>query len=299
MHSVFLPKKSFCCFRVPFFLAFLFNCLSCDIYYHNTINNNKILKLFLECTPDLQKRVGGGTNSTITKAAAANLRPMAMLPMEIAATSTTTKSKPIPINNKPGPSSAGSAASFNDFRPPNHRGIKRTANSIHSTSSSWTDDETASILSMATKFSTSTISDRRKASISIKPIITSSNDPSDVLLHQLTQVCEQAQKTVAIEPSNNRTINTMLESDRKSSTLKSTKLANHFISCFVIGGEIRLCSPQIYSVIMKDVHEDDVCLFLCNIWMIQVIYKRNFRLHIGFGNLILLIIWLRMNKLLH
>uniref|UniRef100_A0AC34FQP4 SKI/SNO/DAC domain-containing protein n=1 Tax=Panagrolaimus sp. ES5 TaxID=591445 RepID=A0AC34FQP4_9BILA len=183
---------------------------------------------------------------------------MAMLPTEHK------KSKPIQILNniKPGPSSSSSSsATFNEIRR-HHRGIKRSANST-STSSSWTDDDTASILSIATKFSTSTISDSRKLSMAMTkpPIFTSSNDPSDVLLHQLTQVCEQAQKTTLIESSsksNKLTINTVLESDRNSSTIKSTKLANHFISCFVVGGEIRLCSPQIYSVIMKDVHEDDV-----------------------------------------
>lgn len=89
--------------------------------------------------------------------------------------------------------------------------------------------------------------------------ISADNDPSDVLLHQLSQVCEQAQRTDPSGPPPQRlTIRTVLEADRNSSTLKSTKLANHFISCFVVGGEIRLCSPQIYAIIMNDVHEDDL-----------------------------------------
>lgn len=38
--------------------------------------------------------------------------------------------------------------------------------------------------------------------------------------------------------------------------------SGHLISCFVIGGECRLCFPQIYSLILKDIeHETIVTLF--------------------------------------
>jgi hypothetical protein len=217
------------------------------------LKNNKknMATCVFECTPELQKRVG--SNSSV---AAASLRPMAM-PTEFSLKNSTS----IALSNKPGTSS------FGGQQQNHHRGIKRRSGTSTSTSLSWTDDDStaATILSMSNQFSTSTISGA-KLLPQQQPIITSSNDPTDILLHQLSQVCEQAQKTTAFgdEPqqqsktNSKLTINTVLESDRNSSTLKTTKLANHFISCFIVGGEIRLCSAQIHAVIMKDVHEDDI-----------------------------------------
>jgi hypothetical protein len=194
----------------------------------------------------LQKGVVGSNSAIAAASAAASLRPAAM---------------PTEFSTKISPYSKPGTSAFEKHRQI-QRGVKRSANS-HSTSSSlsWTDDDNTAvqILSMVNRLSSSTISGKQQLA-SKQPIITSSNDPSDVLLHQLSQVCEQAQKTVAFsQPKSSKlTINTVLEADRNSSTLKSTKLANHFISCFIVGGEIRLCSPQIHSVIMKDVHEDDI-----------------------------------------
>lgn len=39
----------------------------------------------------------------------------------------------------------------------------------------------------------------------------------------------------------------MLQSDTKFSSLKSTFLMNHLISCFVVGGECRLVFEQVVS----------------------------------------------------
>jgi hypothetical protein len=106
----------------------------------------------------------------------------------------------------------------------------------------------------------------------------------DILLHQLNRLCRQqhAANTVvtaaatmagssSLAQPNQVAVSAASTSaalpftfppDSSSSSLKSTNLAGQLISCFVIGGECRLCFPQIYSLILKDVdHETIVTLF--------------------------------------
>lgn len=86
-------------------------------------------------------------------------------------------------------------------------------------------------------------------------LIKQENDPADILLHQLSKLCDTAQENVTV---GNNITPFIFEADSGSSTLKSTHLANHLISCFVVGGEIRLCAPQVYSVILNDVSEENL-----------------------------------------
>ncbi|VDM92042.1 unnamed protein product [Litomosoides sigmodontis] len=50
----------------------------------------------------------------------------------------------------------------------------------------------------------------------------------------------------------------LLPADHVSSSLKSTRLNGHLIYCFVIGGECRLCFPQIISVVLRGVAVNDI-----------------------------------------
>ncbi|VDK67283.1 unnamed protein product [Anisakis simplex] len=72
----------------------------------------------------------------------------------------------------------------------------------------------------------------------------------DVLLEELSS---RLKGVLPVQPSP-----LLVPSDNSSSSLKSTVLDGHLISCFVIGGECRLCFPQIISVVLQDVKVDDV-----------------------------------------
>lgn len=50
----------------------------------------------------------------------------------------------------------------------------------------------------------------------------------------------------------------MLQPDAISSGLKSTRLGAHLISCFVVGGECRLCYPQVVGLLLPDVPQRTV-----------------------------------------
>ncbi|KAE9554469.1 hypothetical protein FO519_002343 [Halicephalobus sp. NKZ332] len=124
----------------------------------------------------------------------------------------------------------------------NVRGQKRRA------SLNWTDEDLAAAETLTNMVNKTSLS--APASL-VKP----KNDPADILLHQLSTLCKNAQRNLA-ETGNSAPF--VFETDKSSSTLKSTHLASHLISCFVVGGEIRLCAPQVYSVIMKDVPEESL-----------------------------------------
>ncbi|VDD88239.1 unnamed protein product [Enterobius vermicularis] len=47
----------------------------------------------------------------------------------------------------------------------------------------------------------------------------------------------------------------LLPSDSTSSPLKSTRLAGQLISCFVVGGECRLCLPQFLAMVLPNVND--------------------------------------------
>uniref|UniRef100_A0A0N5B0C7 C-SKI_SMAD_bind domain-containing protein n=1 Tax=Syphacia muris TaxID=451379 RepID=A0A0N5B0C7_9BILA len=47
----------------------------------------------------------------------------------------------------------------------------------------------------------------------------------------------------------------LLPSDSTSSPLKSTRLAGQLISCFVVGGECRLCLPQLLAMILPNISD--------------------------------------------
>ena len=126
--------------------------------------------------------------------------------------------------------------------PRNARGQKRRA------SLNWTDEDLAAAETLSSMVNKTSVS--APASL-VKP----KNDPADILLHQLSTLCKNAQRNLA-ETTNSAPF--VFETDKSSSTLKSTHLSNHLISCFVVGGEIRLCAPQVYSVIMKDVPEENL-----------------------------------------
>lgn len=44
----------------------------------------------------------------------------------------------------------------------------------------------------------------------------------------------------------------MLQSDGKFSSLKSTRILDHLVSCFVIGGECRICFPQMLGLVLPN-----------------------------------------------
>lgn len=57
----------------------------------------------------------------------------------------------------------------------------------------------------------------------------------------------------------------MLQSDVKFSSLKSTRIFDHLISCFVIGGECRLCFPQMLGLVLPNLQPrqiDEMCIKL-------------------------------------
>lgn len=72
----------------------------------------------------------------------------------------------------------------------------------------------------------------------------------DILLEELSS---RLKGVLPVQPSP-----LLVPSDSTSSSLKSTMLGGHLISCFVIGGECRLCFPQIISVVLQGVKVDDV-----------------------------------------
>lgn len=50
----------------------------------------------------------------------------------------------------------------------------------------------------------------------------------------------------------------MLQSDRKFSSLTSTRVLNHLISCFVVGGEYRLCFTQMAALVLGEVSQRNI-----------------------------------------
>uniref|UniRef100_A0A915PRY2 C-SKI SMAD4-binding domain-containing protein n=1 Tax=Setaria digitata TaxID=48799 RepID=A0A915PRY2_9BILA len=72
----------------------------------------------------------------------------------------------------------------------------------------------------------------------------------DILLDELSS---RFHGVLPIQPSP-----LLLPSDHISSSLKSTRLNGHLIYCFVIGGECRLCFPQIISVVLRGVAISDI-----------------------------------------
>ncbi|VDM10644.1 unnamed protein product [Wuchereria bancrofti] len=82
---------------------------------------------------------------------------------------------------------------------------------------------------------------------SMKQLITTTDD---ILLDELSS---RLHGVLPIQPTP-----LLLPSDHISSSLKSTRLNGHLIYCFVIGGECRLCFPQIISVVLHDVPINDI-----------------------------------------
>ncbi|CAG9538791.1 unnamed protein product [Cercopithifilaria johnstoni] len=72
----------------------------------------------------------------------------------------------------------------------------------------------------------------------------------DILLDELSS---RFRGVLPVQPSP-----LLLPSDHISSSLKSTRLNGHLIYCFVIGGECRLCFPQIISVVLRGVAINDI-----------------------------------------
>uniref|UniRef100_A0A1I8EJL6 Ski_Sno domain-containing protein n=1 Tax=Wuchereria bancrofti TaxID=6293 RepID=A0A1I8EJL6_WUCBA len=81
----------------------------------------------------------------------------------------------------------------------------------------------------------------------MKQLITTTDD---ILLDELSS---RLHGVLPIQPTP-----LLLPSDHISSSLKSTRLNGHLIYCFVIGGECRLCFPQIISVVLHDVPINDI-----------------------------------------
>lgn len=72
----------------------------------------------------------------------------------------------------------------------------------------------------------------------------------DVLLEELSR---RFRGVLPVQPSP-----VLLAPDQTPCSLKSTMLAGHLIYCFVVGGECRLCFPQIISVVLPGVRPGDV-----------------------------------------
>ncbi|VDN82723.1 unnamed protein product [Brugia pahangi] len=85
---------------------------------------------------------------------------------------------------------------------------------------------------------------------SMKQLITATTTTDDILLDELSS---RLHGVLPIQPTP-----LLLPSDHISSSLKSTRLNGHLIYCFVIGGECRLCFPQIISVVLHDVPISDI-----------------------------------------
>uniref|UniRef100_A0A915E7J7 C-SKI SMAD4-binding domain-containing protein n=1 Tax=Ditylenchus dipsaci TaxID=166011 RepID=A0A915E7J7_9BILA len=66
---------------------------------------------------------------------------------------------------------------------------------------------------------------------------------------------EEMPSTSVIKPDENNktTIPFMLQPDTKFSSLKSTRILDQLISCFVVGGECRLCFPQLAALVLGEV----------------------------------------------
>lgn len=143
------------------------------------------------------------------------------------------------------PEGSSQSPSTSSFSNDNRTSKKR------SVSVSWTDEDRVAAEVLLNIMNTS--------SSAPATLIKQENDPADILLHQLSELCDAAPETVHV---GNAFAPYIFEVDSSSSTLKSTHLANHLISCFVVGGEIRLCAPQVYSVILKDVSEENLTHWL-------------------------------------
>ncbi|VDN05072.1 unnamed protein product [Thelazia callipaeda] len=72
----------------------------------------------------------------------------------------------------------------------------------------------------------------------------------DVLLEELSL---RLRGVIPVQPNP-----LLAASDHASCSLKSTRLNGHLIYCFVIGGECRLCFPQIISVVLHGVAMSDI-----------------------------------------
>lgn len=114
-----------------------------------------------------------------------------------------------------------------------------------------TTTATSSSLPNAATITATTTTTSRKAARSSKAAVGKSfsnlalNSTEDVLLDELSS---RFHGILPVQPSP-----LMLPSDHISSSLKSTRLNGHLIYCFAIGGECRLCFPQIISVVLRDV----------------------------------------------
>ncbi|VIO95007.1 Snowski, identical [Brugia malayi] len=86
---------------------------------------------------------------------------------------------------------------------------------------------------------------------SMKQLITAATTTTDDIL--LDELSSRLHGVLPIQPTP-----LLLPSDHISSSLKSTRLNGHLIYCFVIGGECRLCFPQIISVVLHDVPISDI-----------------------------------------
>ncbi|MCP9262312.1 Ski oncogene [Dirofilaria immitis] len=100
---------------------------------------------------------------------------------------------------------------------------------------------------MSVTASTSTATAENMSSVDSVAQLTSTDD---ILLDELSS---RFRGVLPIQPSP-----LLLPSDHISSSLKSTRLNGHLIYCFVIGGECRLCFPQIISVVLRGVAINDI-----------------------------------------
>uniref|UniRef100_A0AC34RDC6 C-SKI SMAD4-binding domain-containing protein n=1 Tax=Panagrolaimus sp. JU765 TaxID=591449 RepID=A0AC34RDC6_9BILA len=138
--------------------------------------------------------------------------------------------------------SAAPSTSFAAILEEQKRGQKRHA------SFTWTDEDSAAAQTLYSIVNQSMTSNSAPASL-MKP------DPSDILLYQLSKICTPQSEKLGV---NNPATPFVFEADRGSSNLKSTHLGGSLISCFVVGGEIRLCGPQVFSIVLKDISEEDL-----------------------------------------
>ncbi|VDO39922.1 unnamed protein product, partial [Onchocerca flexuosa] len=122
---------------------------------------------------------------------------------------------------------------------------------ISSSSSNMSDSITSVTASAAAAAAVAAAAAAATAEISMNSVatqLTSSTD--DILLDELSS---RFRGVLPIQPSP-----LLLPSDHISSSLKSTRLNGHLIYCFVIGGECRLCFPQIISVVLRGVAISDI-----------------------------------------
>ncbi|KAH7724512.1 SKI/SNO/DAC family protein [Aphelenchoides avenae] len=88
------------------------------------------------------------------------------------------------------------------------------------------------------------------------------NNPehSDILMQDLERLIRQQRYDAASTSQGPHSVPmpVMLQPDNISSGLKSTRLGAHLISCFVVGGECRLCYPQVLAMLLHDVPQRTV-----------------------------------------